>query len=176
MKFDLNRSIEILERSPKVYKTLLSGLSEHWTTCNEGKNTWSAFDIIGHLIHGELTDWMPRTMIILSDDGSKTFEPFDRFAQKEASLGKSLDELLEEFSLLRNQNISTLKSLDLKEHDLLKTGIHPDLGIVTLKELLATWTIHDLSHLHQVSRVMVKQYGGEIGPWIKYSRIFQDQL
>ena len=173
MKFDLNRSIEILERSPQVYNSLLSGLSKEWTHCNEGNGTWSAYDIVGHLIHGEITDWIPRLKIILSEDSDKTFEPFDRFAQEKNSKGKTLGELLNTFEELRTKNVAYLRSLKLSDQDLDSKGMHPDLGEVTCKELLATWTIHDLSHIHQLTRVMVRQYGDEVGPWEKYIGIFQ---
>lgn len=170
MKFTLTRSIQILERTPIVLNSLLEGLDEGWITSHEGENTWSPYDVIGHLIHGEVTDWIPRTKIILSDAPNKTFELFDRFAQFENSQGKNLTQLLQEFSELRAQNIATLKGFELTETDLTKTGQHPDpaLGTVTLKQLLTTWTVHDLSHINQISRVMMKQYREEMGPWPQY--------
>lgn len=169
--FELNKSIEILKRSPSVYRNLFYGLNTDWTNANEGTDTWSAFDMIGHLIHGEKTDWIPRAKIILGDNEDKSFIPFDRFAQAELSEGKTIERLLDEFGMLREQNIQELLSWNLQESDLLKTGLHPELGEVTLQQLIATWTIHDLSHLHQVSRVMVKHYKNDIGPWKQYSGI-----
>jgi hypothetical protein len=171
MQFSLSSAYEILERTPGVYKVLLSGLSPAWTHCNEGGESWSAYDVVGHLIHGEKTDWMIRVEIILGNSADKTFEPFDRFAQIQDSKGKSLEELLDEFAKLRQANLQKLKALQLNEDDLDRKGMHPDLGEVSLRQLLSTWTIHDLGHLNQVSRVMVKQYKEEVGPWKAYSRI-----
>ena len=157
MNFDLLKSIELLERTPQVYKSLFYRSTSDWTTINEGLNTWSAFDIVGHLIHGELTDWIPRAEIILSEDRSdKTFEPYDRFAQEKNSKGKTIDFLLEQFEELREFNLVKLKSWNLSATDLLKKGIHPELGEVTLKQLITTWTIHGIGHLNQISRVIVK--------------------
>jgi hypothetical protein len=149
MEFSLSKSLEILERGPAVYRTLLQGLSGAWTTCNEGPDTWSAFDIVGHLIHGERTDWLQRMEIILSDAPEKTFKPFDRFAQFEESKGKTMEELLTAFETIRAFNISVLRSKNLQESDLKKKGMHPALGEVTLAQLLSTWTTHDLAHLNQ---------------------------
>lgn len=168
MEFHLKNSLDILTRTPFVLQTLLDGLSEDWTHNNEGDNTWSAFDIMGHLIHGERTDWIPRMEIILSDSLNKKFETFDRFAQVSESKGKTLAQLLEEFKRLREENISVLKSKNLTAQDLLRKGIHPAFGEVTLKQLLATWTAHDLGHLAQIARVMAKQYTEEVGPWKQY--------
>lgn len=171
MTFNLDSSIQILERTPQVLKTLLQHLSTDWTQHNEGGETWSPYDVIGHLIHGEKTDWIPRSAIILSDKADKTFELFDRFAQFENSKGKTLDQLLDEFEQLRAENIKTLKSWNLQEADYNKTGIHPEFGTVNLKQMLATWTAHDLGHILQISRVMAKQYTTEVGPWKQYLRV-----
>ncbi|MEO1049738.1 MAG: DinB family protein [Bacteroidota bacterium] len=168
MKFNLAASIDILERTPSVLNTLLSGLSEDWTMHNEGPETWSPYDVMGHLIHGEQTDWIPRTEIILSDSEDKRFTPFDRFAQFEASKGKSLQDLLSEFEHLRGENIAKLKAFNLTEEDLIKTGTHPAFGDITLKDMLSAWTVHDLGHIVQISRVMAKQYIEEVGPWTQY--------
>lgn len=168
MKFNLNESIEILSRTPLVFRQLLSGLSKEWINNNEGRDTWSPYDIIGHLIHGEKTDWIPRAKIILSEQTNKTFEPFDRFAQFENSQGKSLEELLIAFETLRKANIEALKAMQLTDELLDQTGIHPDLGEATLRQLLATWTIHDLSHINQMTRVMMQNYKEEVGPWKAY--------
>lgn len=171
MNFNLQESIKILERTPQVLKTLLQNLSTDWTQQNEGGETWSAYDVIGHLIHGEKTDWIPRSAIILSDKTDKNFEIFDRFAQFENSKGKSLTQLLDEFEQLRADNIKILKSWNLKEADFAKTGTHPEFGTVTLEQMLSTWTAHDLGHILQISRVMAKQYTAAVGPWKQYLRV-----
>ena len=168
MKFNLSLAIQILERSPGALSQMLTGLDHSWLYTNEGENSWSPFDIIGHLIHGEKTDWIPRAKIILSASGNKTFEPFDRFAQFQESQGKDIISLLNTFSELRSKNLLELKSLNLDENDLDKTGIHPELGPVNLRQLLATWVTHDLGHIAQVSRVMAKQYRNDVGPWLAY--------
>ncbi len=168
MEFSLSHSLEILERTPAVLKTLLDGLPDAWTQENEGSDTWSAFDVVGHLIHGEKTDWMARMETILEHGPVKPFEPFDRFAQFHESQGKTLPQLLQEFTRLRQENLRTLKNTPLDEDALDKKGIHPAFGEVTLRQLLATWTVHDLAHLHQISRVMAKQYSSAVGPWIAY--------
>ncbi len=173
MNFDLEKSIELLERTPQVYKVLLSNLKSDWGIINEGSGTWSAFDIIGHLIHGENTDWIPRAELILSSKEIPTFEPFDRFAQKGISKDKTLDQLLDEFEVLRKQNLIKLKSWDLKNEELDKKGKHPDLGAVTLRQLISTWTIHDIGHLNQLSRVMIKHYKEDVGSWGEYSKILR---
>jgi DinB superfamily len=168
MEFSTELSLEILERTPDVLGTLLSGLPDEWILSNEGGETWSAYDIVGHLIHGELTDWIPRMKIILQGNGNKTFAPFDRFAQFAGSQGKTMERLLEEFAELRRSNLLVLKSANIDAGALLQTGTHPALGLVTLRQLLATWVVHDLNHLAQISRVMAKQYAGEVGPWKAY--------
>ncbi len=174
MLFNIEESVEILQRTPAVLEILLSGLEEPWITGNEGKETWSPYDVVGHLIHGEKTDWVPRMMIILGEGGDKKFTPFDRFAQFEESKGKSVAALLSEFKKLRSENLRILKEIKLSEEQLQKKGIHPEFGEVTLKQLLATWVVHDLGHLTQVTRVMAKQYKQEIGPWVKYFNIFNN--
>ena len=171
MQYDVSKAIEILERTPKVLSTLLSGLSEEWTENNEGENTWSPYDVIGHLVHGEEADWLVRTLIILEFEEAKTFEPFDRFAQFEKSKGKSIDQLLEEFTQLRKANLAVFKSLNISQSDLDKKGSHPGLGTITLKNMLSSWVAHDLGHIAQISRVMAKQYSSEIGPWHEYLAI-----
>ncbi|MFN7120173.1 MAG: DinB family protein [Saprospiraceae bacterium] len=173
MHFTLSQSLDLLARTPDVLLTMLQDLDNEWTTRNEGGDTWSVYDVIGHLIHGELTDWMPRAEIILSDKADKRFEPFDRFAQMEASQGKTLHELLQEFKMLRQQNLEQLRAKNLTDKDLERTGIHPAFGEVTLAQLLATWTVHDLNHIAQISRVMAKQYKEAVGPWVAYLRILQ---
>jgi hypothetical protein len=173
LKFDLEKSILILERTPAVLEQLLRGLPDDWVMHNEGGDTWSPYDIMGHLIHGERTDWMTRAKMIL-DGQHKTFPVFDRTAMFEESKGKSLADLLAEFKSVRAENLKTLRSLNLSGKDFDKTGMHPRFGKVTLSQLLSTWTIHDLTHLAQISRVMAKQYKEEIGPWLEFFRIVQD--
>jgi len=167
MKFDLNKSIEILSNTPAVLESLLHNLSNDWLYSNEGPDTWSPFDIVGHLIHGERTDWMERMDIILNRE-DKHFNPFDRFAQFTESKGKSITELLQEFRGLREKNLAFLKNLDLNDDKLDLKGIHPVFGEVTLRQLLSTMVVHDLGHIAQISRVMAKQYKDETGPWINY--------
>ena len=171
MSFTVEKSIEILERTPEVLETMLQNVSADWTENNEGGETWSVFDVLGHLVHGEKTDWIARMEIILSDAPDKKFAPFDRFAQFEESRGKTLCELLEEFKGLRKKNVDVLRSKKLTIENLEQKGVHPAFGEVTLKQLLATWTVHDLDHISQISRVMAKQYKEAVGPWTQYLKI-----
>ncbi|MBS4063424.1 MAG: DinB family protein [Chitinophagaceae bacterium] len=171
MKFETNKSIQILEKTPSVLQALLENMDEDWVMNNEGPETFSPYDVVGHLIHGEKTDWVPRAKIILEHGVSKPFEPYDRFAQYEESKGKTIAQLLEEFELLRKQNIQWLQSLNLTNEDFEKKGMHPSLGAVSLKNLLSTWVVHDLTHIAQVTRVMAKQYKEEMGPWPQFFRI-----
>ena len=171
MNFTVEKSIEILERTPEVLEAMLKNVSPEWTEKTEGGETWSVFDVLGHLVHGEKTDWIPRIEIILSGKPDKTFEPFDRFAQFEESKDKSLPQLLDEFKRLREKNIGVLRSKKLTDKNLNEKGIHPALGEVTLAQLLATWTVHDLDHIAQISRVMAKQYKEAVGPWVEYLKI-----
>ena len=173
MNFSVDKSMEILERTPAILNALLRGISDDWISNNEGPETWSPYDIIGHLIHGEKTDWIPRMEIILSGSGERRFEKFDRFAQFEASKGKTSDALLDEFIALREKNLLLLSSKNLQEDDLAKTGIHPAFGEVTLAQLLATWAVHDLNHIAQISRVMAAQYKTAVGPWVEYLGILR---
>lgn len=172
MKFSLQQSIEILERSPYVLETMLKGLSTEWIKNNEGENTWSPYDIVGHLVFGEKTDWVLRVNIILSDVEDKLFEPFDRFAQLHEEV-KPLDKLLNEFKLLRANNLKELSDLNIKSEDYTRTGVHPEFGTVTLEQLLSTWAVHDIGHIAQISRVMAKQYTNKVGPWIDYLSILK---
>jgi uncharacterized damage-inducible protein DinB len=164
MQFDLEAALEILERTPAVLRALLAGLSDEWAKRNEGGRSWSPHDVVGHLVHGEKTDWIARARIILERGEAQEFEPFDRFAQLEEET--SLEERLEEFAALRAANLAELKRLDLSDLD--RTGRHPELGVVTLRQLLATWVVHDLSHLGQAARTMARQYRDEVGPWEEY--------
>ena len=165
MEFDLRVAIPILERTPATLRALLAGLPSEWTDATEGPDTWSPYDVVGHLIHGEHTDWIPRARIILEQGTNRRFEPFDRFAQFRDSEGKSLAELLDEFERLRAQSLATLAGWRLTDAQLSLEGEHPTFGAVTLRQLLSTWTAHDLSHLAQISRVMAKQYRDAVGPW-----------
>lgn len=173
MPIDMEDTIVLLERTPVVLDALLRNLPETWTLRNEGGNTWSAFDVVGHLIHGERTDWLPRAKRILEFGETKAFEPFDRFAQERESHGKSLGQLLDEFARLRAENLEELRRLNLGAADLEKRGNHPALGVVTLGELLATWGAHDLTHLHQISRIMSYPYRDAVGPWRKFLGVMQ---
>ena len=168
--YTLSDSIAILERTPSSLRLLLEGLPDTWVYATEGADTWSAYDVIGHLIHGERTDWIPRAKHILSQN-QEPFEPFDRFAQFKDSKGKSLTELLTSFEALRKENIQTLNAFNLSNDDLNLEGTHPALGRVTLGQLLATWTVHDLNHIAQISRVIAKVYTTETGPWRAYLKI-----
>jgi hypothetical protein len=168
MAHDFEQTTSLLTRTPAALDAILRDLPETWTLRNEGENTWSAFDIVGHLIHAERTDWMPRIRMVLEFGESQTFEPFDRWGQIRASRGKSLEQLLDEFAGLRSENLGQLRGLNLRQEDLERRGRHPALGRVSLSELLATWAIHDLTHLHQISRVMAHQYRDAVGPWSAY--------
>lgn len=171
MKYSLEKSYKILYRTPAVLQALLSGLTDDWVMPNEGPETFSPYDVIGHLIHGEKADWTVRTKMILEFGNAQTFEKYDRFAQYEESKGKSLQQLLDEFAAIRKENMVWFKALNLTEDDLNKKGMHPVLGEVTLRNLLATWVVHDLTHLAQITRVMAKQYKSEMGPWNEFFRV-----
>jgi hypothetical protein len=168
MEFNPAEAIAVLTRTPATLNALLRGLPDPWVRCNEGEDTGSAFDIVGHLIVGERTDWMQRLRIILENGETRPFDPFDRFAQVRESQGKSMEELLDEFARLRKENLAALQALKLQPEDLTRRGKHPALGVVTLAELLAAWTVHDLTHLHQLTRVMAHQYHAAVGPWKAY--------
>lgn len=174
MDFKLEQAIEVLERTPATLNSLLRDLSEQWLVQNEGPDTWSPYDVIGHLIHGEETDWIPRAKIILEHGETRAFEPFDRVAMFEESKGRSIVELLDTFAQLRGENVRELRSMNLTSELLDKRGRHPELGVVTLRQLLSTWVIHDLGHIRQVVRVMSKQYGEAVGPWKAYLSILEE--
>ena len=173
MKYSLERSYEILDRTPAVLQSLLSGLHNDWVMTNEGPETFSPYDVVGHLIHGEKTDWVPRIKMILEYTDTKTFERWNRVAMYGESEGKTLSQLLDEFTVVRNENMLWFKSLHLTEADFDRKGMHPVLGEVTLRHLLATWVVHDLTHVAQITRVMAKQYKEETGPWIEFFRILE---
>lgn len=175
MNFSTHEAIEILSRTPGALRAMLSGLSDTWIKTTEGGKTWSAFDVVGHLIHGEETDWIPRLRIILEFGESKPFPTFDREAQFEKSKGKTLSELLDKFGRLRVENIGTLKQILAKGIDLDHRGTHPELGVVTARQLIATWVVHDLDHLHQITRTLGKRYKEDVGPWRKYLSILDER-
>jgi hypothetical protein len=169
----LEESIAILERTPVVVNALLRDLPVAWTHATEGPGTWSPFVVIGHLIHGEKTDWIPRVDTILQDGRGRTFETFDREAQFQESADKTIAELLDEFSALRRANLDRLRSLQLSPEQLELPGTHPAFGTVTMRQLLATWTAHDLAHLLQISRVMARRYKQDVGPWAEYLSVMR---
>ena len=169
--FVVDDAVAILSRTPATLDALLRGLPDGWIAADEGADTWSPFDVVGHLIQGERTDWMPRARIILEHGDARAFDKFDRFAQFAASEGRTLDSLLDELATLRHGNLRDLRALQLTDADLDRRGRHPELGIVTLRQLLAAWVAHDLDHVVQISRVLARQYSDEVGPWRAYLRI-----
>jgi hypothetical protein len=171
MDFHLEEAIPILERTPAVLSNLLDELSEDWTRVNEGAETWSPREVIGHLIHGERTDWIPRARIILKQESYRRFDPFDRFAELKSD--RPLRDLLDEFDRLRSGNVATLRGWNLTDKDMELTGEHPGLGTVTMRQLLATWVVHDLSHIAQITRTMARAYTAAVGPWTAYFRVLQ---
>lgn len=171
MSFDLAETLDLLERTPAVLTGLLRGTSPAWHAIAEGPETWSAIEVVGHLIHGEETDWIPRARIVLEHRDTRPFEPFDRFAQLSRFAGWSLEALLDRFGELRRDNLDIVRRWNLSEAQLELPGLHPALGRVTLRQLLATWAAHDLNHLGQISRVMAKRYVEEVGPWRAYLAI-----
>jgi len=175
MVFELFRATEVLGRTPAVLRALLQGIDARWTQATEGPETFSPFDVVGHLIDGEETDWIPRARIILGRGPSPTFEPYDRFRHRARNRGRSLESLLEEFRRLRDANLELLASWHLSAEQLGLPGVHPSLGPVTLHQLLAAWVVHDLGHLAQVARVMAKQYREEVGPWVPYLPVLTDR-
>ena len=167
----MEEAIALLARTPATLEALLRGLPDGWIAAHEGGETWSPFDVIGHLIHGERTDWMSRARIILEHGEARAFDTFDRLSQLRESEGRTLASLLEEFATLRQENLRALAALRLTDADLDRRGRHPELGVVTLRQILATWVAHDLDHVAQVSRVLARQYSDEVGPWRAYLRI-----
>lgn len=168
MEFDLNTGVQVLERTPGVLRALLADLPPEWSHSAEGPETWSPFDVVGHLVDGEETDWIPRARIILAQSASRRFTSFDRFGHLATNRGRPLAELLDRFAALRVQNLTTLRGFQLNATHLSLTGEHPELGLVTLRQLLATWVAHDLGHIAQITRVMARQYETAVGPWEKY--------
>jgi hypothetical protein len=168
MEHDLSHTVALLTRTPAVLDALLRHLPDAWTHNREGDNTWSAFEVVGHLIHAERVDWMPRLRLILGSWEAREFEPFDRMGHVREVHGRSLGDLLDDFARVRSDNLTDLRGLKLNEDDLDRRGLHPTLGSVTLSQLLATWAAHDLTHLHQISRIMAHQYREAVGPWSQY--------
>jgi len=168
MQFDLEQGAAILERTPRTLRAMLAALPPAWTEATEGPETWSPYVIVGHLIHGERTDWIPRAQLILAQGANRRFTPYDRFAQFGESQGKALSDLLDEFDRLRADNLTTLAGWGLGGAELALEGEHPEFGAVTLRQLLATWVAHDLGHIAQTARVMAKQYREAVGPWRAY--------
>jgi hypothetical protein len=173
MQLDLSDTIVLLSRTPAALNALLRDLPATWTHRNEGEGTWSPFNVVGHLIYGEQTDWMPRVRVILDYGESRAFEPFDMTGHIQVCQGKALGELLDEFAELRAANLADLLALGLQRADLDRRGRHPALGSVTLSQLLASWPVHDLTHIHQISRIMAHQYREAVGPWTDYMGVMQ---
>ena len=176
MDFQLERAVEVLERSPASLQALLDGLDGSWIRGTEGPETFSPFDVVGHLIDGEETDWIPRARIILAQGPNPRFEPYDRFRHRKRNADRSLGSLLAEFANLRAANVQLLRSWHLTERQLDLPGQHPGLGPVTLRQLLAAWVVHDLGHIAQVARVMAKQYSQQVGPWTPFLPVLTDHL
>jgi DinB superfamily len=174
MEFDLELSTQVLSRTPDALQALLTGLADPWTRSAEGPDTFSPFDVVGHLIDGEETDWVPRARIILAQGPEPRFEPYDRFRHRTRNVGRTLGSLLTEFARLRKANLELLASWRLTTATLGLPGIHPSLGRVTLRQLLAAWVVHDLGHLAQVARVMAKQYRESVGPWARFLPVLSD--
>jgi hypothetical protein len=173
MEFEIESAISVLASTPQTVRAMLSSLPHHWTGAGDRSEAWTPFDIVGHLIHGEETDWIPRAQIILEQGQNRTFEPFDRFAQFEHSKGKSLADLIDEFERLRTRSLETLRSWNLNDAQLDLKGTHPELGDVTLRHLLSTWVVHDLNHVRQISTSMAVKYETAVGPWKEYLSILK---
>lgn len=173
MSHSIERTLQILEHAPQALHSLLYNVHEAWTKTNEGAETWSAYDVVGHLIHCDEDNWIPRILVVLSDSEVRTFESLDRFAQLEKSKGKTMNQLLDDFVRIRSTSVAKLRTLNITDEQLANTAIHPELGSVTLSQLISTWAVHDLDHIAQISRVMAKQYKTEVGPWVQYMRILK---
>jgi DinB family protein len=173
MDHDLQQTISLLSRTPASLDALLRGLPAEWTQKDEGESSWTVFGVVGHLVYGERSDWMTRAKIILQFGETRTFDPFDRLGQQREAQGKTLDQLLDDFARLRAENLRELNAFNLRPEDLALHGRHPAFGSVTLSQLLATWAIHDLTHLHQISRIMAHQYRETVGPWSRYLGVLQ---
>lgn len=173
MEYQVDQAIEVLQNTPVVLRSMLAGLSEPWIHNNYGPDTFCPFDVVGHLILGEQTDWIPRARIILEHGESRTFVPFDRYAMYEESKGKTIGELLDTFQALRAETIQALQSFNLGPEQLKLRGSHPELGVVQLRNHLSLWVVHDLNHIHQIAKCMAYQYRGELGPWLPYCGVLQ---
>jgi len=173
MEQDLELTLSLLARTPAALDALLRGLPESWTRRNEGDNTFSAFDVVGHLLHAERTNWLPRAKIVLQFGETRPFEPFERWGHVRESEGKTLAHLLDEFARSRAESLGELRSMNLRPEDFARRGQHPALGVATLSDLLAAWAVHDLTHLHQISRVLAHQYREAVGPWSRYLGVLQ---
>ena len=173
MPHHLEATLALLSRTPAALDALLRDLPDTWTMPNEGGDSWSAYDIVGHLIHGERTDWLARTKMILESGETQSFKRFDRLGHVKESTGKSLGQLLDDFAEARSANLAELRGMHLSSEDLERRGRHPAFGVVTLSQLLATWAAHDLTHLHQISRVMAHQYREAVGPWTRFLGVMQ---
>jgi hypothetical protein len=169
----LQQTISLLTRTPAALNALLRDLPEAWTRRNEGADTWTVFDVVGHLIQGERVNWLVRAKVVLRSGETQTFEPFDRVGYARQSQGKSLGQLLDEFARLREENLGELRGLNLRQEQLELRGRHPALGVITLSQLLAAWATHDLTHLHQISRILAHQYRDAVGPWSQYLGVLQ---
>jgi hypothetical protein len=174
MEFQLEEAIPVLERTPAVLSALLADLPSRWIAAREDPEAWSPAEILGHLIHGERTDWIPRARIILKQESYRRFDPFDRLGELKSD--RSLGDRLEEFTELRAGNVATLRGWNLKEKDMELTGEHPEFGTVTMRQLLATWVVHDVSHIAQITRTMAREYTQAVGPWTKYFRVLQREV
>lgn len=173
MQLKLAEATQILQRTPATLTAMVAGVPEKWLKCTEGGGTWSCYDVVGHLIHGELTDWIPRARIILERGEAQAFEPFDRFAQFREDQSRPIRALLDQFAFMRAENVTILQNFNLTHDDLARRGTHPELGPVTLGQLISAWVVHDLSHLSQIARVTAKQYCHEVGPWQAYMSILK---
>lgn len=175
MNFTLPDSLDLLRRTPSVLRALLGGSSPNWHTGNEGPESWTAAEVVAHLLHAEETNWIPRARMIRDDGGARPFEPFDRFAHLRRFPDLPLDQLLDRFGEAREQSLEVVRGWDLSDADLALTGSHPELGTVTLRQLLATWTIHDLTHLAQITRVMARRYADDVGPWREFLSVLRER-
>jgi hypothetical protein len=171
MEVEMEQALDVLERTPATVRALLGGLGDAWVLPNEGPDTFSPHDVVGHLIHGEKTDWIPRIRTVLEQGEAKPFEPFDRFGFRAYATGVPIDTLLFDFERLRDENLDTLRGFRLGPAELAKRGTHPVLGTVTLGQLVASWVVHDLGHLAQAARVMARQYRAAVGPWTEFLAI-----
>jgi hypothetical protein len=173
MQLKLPEATQILQSTPATISTMVSAVPQDWLRCTEGTGTWSCYDIVGHLIHGELTDWVPRIRIILEHGEDRAFQPFDRFAQFREDQARPISALLDQFAFMRRENLAILEGMHLSEADLERRGTHPELGPVTLGQLIASWAVHDQSHVAQIARVTAKQYTHAVGPWQAYLSILK---